>query len=77
MDFTTRKQAEVAASKSERRYQDLSHSMPVALWSVNTGGVAEALKGLRASGVTDLGAHLDHRPTDQCAVLGRKIWTGR
>jgi PAS domain-containing protein len=62
MDITARKQAEEALRTNEQQYRHLFHNMPVALWRVDTRGLTELLKSLRAEGVTDLGAYLEQHP---------------
>jgi PAS domain S-box-containing protein len=61
-DITARKLAEEAERRNEQRYRHLFHNMPVALWRVDTRGVMELFEGLRADGVSDLGAYMDQHP---------------
>jgi PAS domain S-box-containing protein len=62
MDITARKKSEEALRKSEQRYRDLFHHMPVALWQLNTSKLVELFKRLRADGVTELRPYVDQHP---------------
>ncbi|MBO9623363.1 MAG: PAS domain S-box protein [Sphingomonas sp.] len=62
VDISDRAVADEALRKSERRYRDLFHHVPMALWQVDTSGLVQLLGDLRAQGVTDLSAHIDAHP---------------
>lgn len=62
VDMSARKEADLALRQSEHRYRDLFHHLPIALWQCDTSGLVTLLGDLRASGVTDLSAHLDAHP---------------
>lgn len=62
VDISDRTIADEALRKSERRYRDLFHHVPMALWQVDTSGLVQLLGDLRAQGVTDLSAHIDAHP---------------
>jgi PAS domain S-box-containing protein len=69
MDITARKKADEALRHSEQRYRHLFHYMPIALWQLNTRGLIELFKSLRAEGITDFPAYLDQHPD----FLGRAM----
>jgi PAS domain S-box-containing protein len=48
--------------RSERRYRDVFHFLPVALLQLDAREAVELLKELRASGVEDLSGHLKQHP---------------
>jgi PAS domain S-box-containing protein len=62
VDISERKRADEEQSKSESRYKDLFHHVPMALWQVDTSGLVRLLGELRARGVADLSAYLDSNP---------------
>jgi PAS domain S-box-containing protein len=62
MDITARKEAERALRASEQRYRDLFEQIPIAMWQVEGKSLLDLFTGLRAAGVTDLGAYLDQDP---------------
>jgi signal transduction histidine kinase len=62
MDITARRKAEESLRGSEQRYRHLFDYMPIAMWRLSSRGLAELFGGLRAEGVTDLGAYLDRHP---------------
>lgn len=61
-DITAAKEAYAALEKSERRYRTVFDHMPLGLIQIDARGIVELFKGLRAKGVTDLGAYLDEHP---------------
>jgi PAS domain S-box-containing protein len=71
IDITARKQAYAALEQSEQRYRHLFDYMPVALLQFDARERARLLEGLRAQGVTDLGAYLDANPDFE-----RRVWGG-
>jgi C4-dicarboxylate-specific signal transduction histidine kinase len=62
IDVTDSKRARAAQERSERRYKDVFHFLPVALLQLDVTETIELLKELRASGITDLSAHLKQHP---------------
>jgi PAS domain S-box-containing protein len=62
VDVTQAKAARTAQEKSERRYRDLFHMLPVPLMQVNSRGVAEILERARSEGVTDFAAYMVAHP---------------
>ena len=71
-DVTERVESERAVQESEARYQNLFESAPVAIWEEDLTAIAEWFDSLRASGVTDLAAHLTANP-GLPAVVARMI----
>jgi PAS domain S-box-containing protein len=61
-DVDDRKTADEALRNSEPRYWHLFDRMPIAMWQFDVRRVVELFEGLRAAGVTDLGAYLDRHP---------------
>lgn len=51
-----------ALEKSERRYRDLFHYMPIGLTQVDAGRLIPLFKEIRAQGVTDLQTYIDENP---------------
>lgn len=62
VDISERKRSDKELRKSERRYRDLFHHVPIALWQVDTSGLVELLRGVAGKGFTDLSAYLDENP---------------
>ncbi len=59
MDVTSRLQAEEALRLSEARYRQLVEHSPIAILEMDMARMGAWLEGLRAEGVTDIGAHLE------------------
>lgn len=51
-----------ALASSEQRYRSLFDCMPIALLQLDLGELPQMFDGLRAEGITDLGAYLDANP---------------
>jgi PAS domain S-box-containing protein len=62
MDVTARKKSEEALRKSEQRYRNLFHHMPIALWQINAGKLVELFERFRAEGVAELRPYIDQHP---------------
>jgi PAS domain S-box-containing protein len=62
IDITQAKKARAAQERSERRYQDFFHFLPVALLNINGPEVIEVFREARAAGITDLGPYLEANP---------------
>jgi PAS domain S-box-containing protein len=62
IDITQTKRARAAQERSERRYRDFFHFLPVALLRLDGLGVIEVFGEARAAGVTDFRRHLDLHP---------------
>ncbi|WP_448659085.1 ATP-binding protein [Sphingomonas sp. CJ99] len=62
VDLSEQKRSDGELRKSERRYRDLFHHVPMALWQVDTSRLVKLLTELRCNGVVDLGHHLDQHP---------------
>jgi PAS domain S-box-containing protein len=62
MDITDRKEAFAALERSEARYRDLFHQMPIALWQTNSTEQRAMMKELRDQGVSDISAYIDAHP---------------
>ncbi len=58
-------------TESEQRYRRIFRSAPVPIWEQDFGGVYEALRELRGSGVMDLGRHLADHPELQGQLIGK------
>jgi PAS domain S-box-containing protein len=69
IDITARKQYEAAVRISEQRYQNLFQAMAVSFWEIDFSGVNDVLRGLRASGITDLRRHFRENPSAVCAFM--------
>ena len=61
-DIDDQVHAEEALQKSERRYRDLFHYMPIGLTQVDASKLIPLFKELRARGVTDLQTYIDEHP---------------
>lgn len=62
MDITQTKRARAEQERSERRYRDFFHFLPVALLRLDGREVIDLFQEARAAGVTDFGRHLDLHP---------------
>jgi C4-dicarboxylate-specific signal transduction histidine kinase len=51
-----------ALQKSEQRYRNLFHHMPIALWQLNASKLVELFKELRAQGVMELRPYIHQHP---------------
>jgi PAS domain S-box-containing protein len=54
--------AQEALQRSERRYRDLFHYMPIGLTQIDAGKLIPLFKELRAQGVADLRPYIDEHP---------------
>lgn len=54
--------AQEALQKSERRYRDLFHYMPIGLTQIDAGKLIPLFKELRTQGVADLQPYIDEHP---------------
>lgn len=61
--------AQEALQRSERRYRDLFHYMPIGLTQIDAGNLIPLFKELRAQGIADLRPYIDDHPE----VLQRAI----
>jgi PAS domain S-box-containing protein len=61
-DIDDQVHAEENLQKSERRYRDLFHYMPIGLTQVDASKLVPLFKELRARGVTDLQTYIDEHP---------------
>jgi hypothetical protein len=61
-DIDDQVRAEEDLQKSERRYRDLFHYMPIGLTQVDASKLVPLFKALRARGVTDLQTYIDEHP---------------
>lgn len=61
-DIDDQVHAEEDLQKSERRYRDLFHYMPIGLVQVDASKLVPLFKELRAQGVTDLQTYIDEQP---------------
>src|SRR5262249_33726519 len=59
--------------RSEQRYRHLFHNMPLALWQLNVQRLNELFEELRAQGVSDLPAFIDHRPDFVSTMIGAMV----
>jgi PAS domain S-box-containing protein len=68
VDVTQAKAAKAAQERSERRYRDLFHLLPVPLMRVNSQAVVEILERAHAQGVIDFSGYLADHPAliDEC-----------
>jgi PAS domain S-box-containing protein len=62
IDITQSKRARAAQERSERRYRDFFHFLPVALLRLDGREVVEVFQDLRAAGVRDLREYLNLHP---------------
>jgi signal transduction histidine kinase len=62
IDITDRSLAKAALEQSEERYRHLFHYMPISMWQLDSSALAGFFRDFRASGVTDLAAHLEANP---------------
>lgn len=62
IDITQTKRARAAQERSERRYRDFFHFLPVALLRLDGREVIEVFRDARTGGVTDFRRHLDLHP---------------
>ena len=62
MDITAQKHAVAELERSERRYRNMFNHMPIAMYQVDTSGIAETFATLRSEGVTDLIPYFDAHP---------------
>ena len=69
IDITQAKKARVAQERSERRYQDFFHFLPVALLNIHAPEVIEIFREARAAGVVDFGQYLDANPATFARAL--------
>ena len=72
-DIEDRKQAEDALRLGERRYRQLFHNVPVALWEFDLREIIGTLKRLRADGVSDLSIYLRQNPDAFVAMMDSVI----
>jgi hypothetical protein len=61
-DIDDQVRAEEDLQKSERRYRDLFHYMPIGLTQVDASKLVPLFRELRARGVTDLQTYIDEHP---------------
>ena len=62
IDITDRSLAKAALEQSEERYRHLFHYMPISMWQLDSSSLAGFFRDFRATGVTDLAAHLKAQP---------------
>jgi PAS domain S-box-containing protein len=62
IDITQTKRARAEQERSERRYRDFFHFLPVALLRLDGSEVIDVFRAARAAGVTDFRRHLDLHP---------------
>ena len=72
-DIEDRKSAEEVVLRGARRYRQLFHYLPIALWHFNLHEITGLIHGLRASGVKDLSAYLDQNPATLPQMLDALI----
>jgi PAS domain S-box-containing protein len=72
-DVTAEREHEARLAASEARYRELFDQVPVGVWEEDLSGAKRILDGLRATGVTDLAAHLRAHPevVAACAMAVR------
>ena len=65
------RQTEVALREAQVRYRMLFEEAPLPLWEQDLSGLKQYLDGLRAAGVTDVGAYLQAQPAeiDACVAF--------
>jgi PAS domain S-box-containing protein len=74
IDVTEAKKTKAAHERSERRYRDFFHFLPVALLQLDGREVVEVFKEVRAAGVENFSAYLqDHPETFTRLLEGLKI----
>lgn len=61
-DITERKEAELAIEREGAKYRQIFDAAGVAIWEVDYSIVVRWLRRLRQRGVTNLAAHLRHKP---------------
>ncbi len=69
LEADERRRAESALERREMEYRGLFEDSPVSLFVEDFSGVRRAFDGLKAEGVTDLGAHLADHPEVMEAAL--------
>ncbi len=69
IDITQSRRDRAARERSERRYSDFFHFLPVALLEIEGHGVLKIMNEARAQGVTDFAAHMQEHPELQGRVL--------
>ncbi|WP_165799684.1 ATP-binding protein [Sphingomonas oleivorans] len=62
IDITDKKRAHSDLQRSEERYRNLFHHMPISLWQIDARGTMQIFRELREQGVTDLTAYIDENP---------------
>ncbi|HYE42021.1 MAG TPA: ATP-binding protein [Caulobacteraceae bacterium] len=62
IDISARVAAARELARSETRYRNLFHDMPIALWQIDARALTPVLSALRQQGVTDLAAYMDAHP---------------
>ncbi|MEC9343688.1 MAG: ATP-binding protein [Pseudomonadota bacterium] len=62
IDITERNRAFAELGRSENRYRNLFHQMPIALWQVDSSRLLALLAELRTKGVRNLSAYMDDHP---------------
>ena len=68
-DVTQRREIERVSRLNEERFRNVFHRAPIALWEEDWTAVGERLDGLRASGITDLRAHLAAHPMELVRLI--------
>ncbi len=62
IDISQQVAATAELARSETRYRNLFHDMPIALWQIDARALTPVLGALKQQGVTDLDAHMDAHP---------------